>query len=296
MVNFDNIFTVPVDTPPEKSQHNNNNPNWAEEQKAAREQLYELADTMASTIRLSGDKYKEYLDVQSKFEHYSATNALLILSQRPDATRLKSRADWKDIGYTIQDKKTIQILQPGKSYQRDDESYGTYYNVRNVYDITQTDAQVPNIPEKKYDDKLLLSSLISKRPVPIELVDDMTKGAIYDDKAKKIFVRKGMDAPDLFRSVSLAIAKATMAQYDNNTKQKNTALQAYSISYMLCKKYGIDVDKYDFRTVPTELKDIESKDFRIMLNEIRNTFKTISGRIERAIEQQHNHNNKSQER
>ena len=67
---------------------------------------------------------------------------LLILAQKPDATQLKDFDGWKDAGASIKrQQKGISILEPGEEYEREDGSIGTSYNVKRVFDISQTTAR-----------------------------------------------------------------------------------------------------------------------------------------------------------
>ena len=159
-----------------------------------------------------------------------------------------------------------------------------------VYDISQTDAKAEPTPTVNRDERQLLSALIAKRPVPIELSDTIENGAVYDHTQKKIFVRKGMDAPDIFRSLSLALARAEMANDTRNFSNENVEFKAYCASYMLCRKYGIDVSGYDFREMP-DVSNAEPQAIRGELSEIRNVMRTMSARMYKAMEQ-----NKAQSR
>jgi glucose dehydrogenase len=45
----------------------------------------------------NSESWKRWLDVQSRFHHYSFFNTLLILSQRPDATRIAGFHTWRKL-------------------------------------------------------------------------------------------------------------------------------------------------------------------------------------------------------
>lgn len=260
MANFDDIFTAPAEQKKEqneqkKPRRNNRgrmNPDeWAAKKKAERLAAYELADKTTGEIFADGNRFTEYLDLQSRLDRYSVTNVLLVLAHNPNATQLRSKASWAEEGASIlQDQKAIPIIEPGDKFYRDDDTRGTYYNVKWVYDISQTDAKSEPTPTVNRDERQMLSALIAKRPVPIELSDTIENGAVYDHTQKKIFVRKGMEAPDIFRSLSLALARAEMANDTRNFSNENADFKAYCASYMLCRKYGIDVSGYDFREMP----------------------------------------------
>ena len=84
---------------------------WAAKKQEKRNELYSLADQTAAEISKDGDKFKQFLDVQSRFDSYSSTNALLILAQMPEATQLKDFDGWKDAGVSVQRKpRSVKIL------------------------------------------------------------------------------------------------------------------------------------------------------------------------------------------
>ena len=242
---------------------------YAAKKKAERDSLYALADEIAQEVMRDGEAFRGFLDVQARFDRYSATNALLIYAQNDEATRLRDFDGWKERGIYVRKNETgISILEAGDSYVTEDGRTGYYYNVKKVFDISQTDAKRRRQPQVHYDDRLLLSALIAKRPVPIEMADSVQNGAVYDYERKTIFVQRGMDGQDLFRSVSLALARAEMAQQENSTPQAD-AFKSYCVSYMLCRKYGVDTQGYDFSRLPDELKNAEPQTIRGELTDIR---------------------------
>lgn len=257
----------------------------AAKKKAERDSLYALADEMAQEVMRDGEAFRGFLDVQARFDRYSATNALLIYAQNDEATRLRDFDGWKERGIYVRKNETgISILEAGDSYVTEDGRTGYYYNVKKVFDISQTDAKRRRQPQVHYDDRLLLSALIAKRPVPIEMADSVQNGAVYDYERKTIFVQRGMDGQDLFRSVSLALARAEMAQQENSTPQAD-AFKSYCVSYMLCRKYGVDTQGYDFSRLPDELKNAEQQTIRGELTDIRDTLQTMTGKMVRTLEQ-----------
>ena len=90
--NFDDIFE------PAPQAEDFDKEAWAAKKKAERDEVYALADATAEEVCADGGKFREYLDVQANFRHYSATNALLILAAKPDARRLGDKDFWRDQG------------------------------------------------------------------------------------------------------------------------------------------------------------------------------------------------------
>ena len=238
---------------------------------------------MAHEIMQDGDAFRGFLDVQARFDRYSATNALLIYAQNDKATRLRDFDGWKKQGVYVRRHETgISILEAGDSYVTEDGRTGYYYNVKKVFDIAQTDAK--RQPQVHYDDRLLLSALISKRPVPIEMAENVPNGAAYDYDRRTVVVQRGMDGQDLFRCVSLAMARAELDQAEHADPQAD-AFRGYCVSYMLCRKYGVDARGYDFSRLPESLRDADSQTIRSELTDIRDTLQAMTGRMGRALEQ-----------
>lgn len=168
-------------------------------EKAERDEIYFLADATAEKVAADGGKFKEYLDVQANFRHYSATNALLILAFNKDASRLGDKDFWRDQGVYIKRQefgRPIKIIESNGEYTRDDGSIGVSYNIKRVYDISQTTARTRAPQAASHDARALLNALIYKRPAPVQSVDELPNGmeAVYDCEQNAVFVRRGLSA------------------------------------------------------------------------------------------------------
>ena len=250
-------------------------------------------------VSADGDKYKSFLDVKSRLIHYSATNALLVMAQRPLATQLRDFNGWRKEGVSIKrGENHIKILEAGNNYERDDGSIGTGWNVKHVFDISQTTSKAKTPPAQVTDDRQLLKALIHKAPVPIQGVDELPNnmGALYDHDKKTIFVRRGMDAHDIFRSLSKELAHAELAISRPDYTRQDAGFAAYSVSYVICKRYGVDVSNYDFSRLPDSFREADPQSIRSQLSEIGETAKEITGRMNRALEQSKTPRGKEQER
>lgn len=285
MNNYDDLFTSSEDfreTPFDKDE-------WAQAKQAERQEVYEMADNTAIAASKDGPYYQQYLDVQARFPRYSTTNALLILAQNPDATRLKDFDGWKDVGASIKKgQQGISIVEPGKEYEREDGSVGTSFNVKKVFDISQTTALARPRPQASVDDRTLLTALIHKAPVPMKMVDELPSNtvALYDNEQQVIFVRRGMDAQDLFRGVSKELAHAEIALSRDSYSRSEASFATYSASYILCKQYNVPTEGYyNFSMLPEGLSAKTPQELRGVLNEIRDTANSISNRMYRVLEQ-----------
>lgn len=82
---------------------------WAQRKQELRQWTYDTIDAATTGIAQNGEQFRQYLDVQSRFDRYSVSNALLILVQRPEATRIADFDTWKEQGVYIRRKETGRL-------------------------------------------------------------------------------------------------------------------------------------------------------------------------------------------
>ena len=170
--------------------------------------------------------------------------------------------------------------------------------MKKVFDISQTTARSKKQPAVNVDERLLLKALIHQPPVAIVTTDELqgNAGAVYDHDSQMLFVRRGMSAPDIFRSVSKELALAHLAASRESYDRKDAAFAAYCVSYMLCRQHGVDVSAYDFSRLPDALRSATPQAIREALTEIRDTAGEISKRMSRVLEPAKAPKTKGQER
>lgn len=260
-----------------------NKEEWIEYKKQEKQEVYALIDTTAEKIIQEEAEFKKYLDTQSKFEQYSVGNALLITAQMPEATVLRDYESWSNIGGFPKKhrKNDVKILEPADSYMREDGSVGTNYNVKYLTDISQVSIRQKQNP-MRYDNKLLLRVFLNSSQAKVEIVNtipDTDRSALYDAEKDVLYIARGAEVPQIFHEVTQELAKQEIG--------KNTELDVFKancVSYMVCKKYGIDVSNYNVTDIPYELKELSAKEIREELEPIHDAMENISGRANHCIE------------
>ena len=285
MPNYDDLFlTQPEEDNAEQLQPFDTNA-FKERKQRERTEAFALIDSSAEEMKSTGELFKTYLDVQAHFDRYSVSNAILIAAQMPEATKLMDFDDWKKAGVSIKKgESAITILKAGKEFERPDHSVGVYYNAAKVFDISQTTSRMKGVSTTQLDERLLLKALITNAPCKMEVSDALSEhlNALYDPEQKTIFVRRGLDGPTIFRSLSQELAHAHLDRGENNRSENS--LTAYCASYMLCKKYGISVDTYTFEPMPEKFCQMETADFRQELGKIRDAFKELHAEMTRNMD------------
>ena len=268
----------------------NKNNNW-KEQNRKRNEAYKKIDDMSFKLSKDGNLFTQYLNILSRFEKYSVGNCMLILETEPNAMQIKEKQDWIDRGYElIQDAKSITILEPNKANGK------VYYNPKEEYDISQTNAPIPE--EREYTDKDILLALFKDCKAKREVVDVLPngeKGAEYVENENKLYMCRGLKSDYLLKTVIQEIARMEMQGVENGEMKE---FKTYCISYMICKKYGLETSQFDFSNLPNDLSSKEKgKDIRVELDDIRTNFTTINSKIVSYFEQEaKSRKNKEQER
>ena len=294
MNNFDDLFEQrpQAEAAPQKQKSQKERPKrqwWQVKEEKHRKEAYATLDKIFGEFSEGTGSMEAYLDVQSRFPFHSARNALLIEAKCPHAERIHDEKGWKDMGVTVLEEEKrlpIIILEPGKAYRREDGSVGQNFYAKEVYDISQTTARDEAQPQVSYDDRLLLKGLIASSPVPIRAVEELPqgRGAVYDPEQNAILVKKGMDAPDTFRCVSLEAANVQLAQSHEGYSREAEGYKAYAVSYMLCQRYGVDVKGYDISRLDGVLQGQDPREeVPAALTDMRDTFKEMNGRMARAM-------------
>jgi len=255
--NYDDIFSRQSDD------------GWKEQRQQEREALFGLAEQTAQGLNDSANML-QYLDVQARFPSHSVNNALLIAAQMPTATQVRSFDAWKAQGVSVQKgQKNISILEPGQPFEGDDSKMYTPYNIRRVFDISQTDAKPAPIVER--DGKELLRGLVYYSPVACVVSGQVPEGKAAHFDGKQILVRGDSDAHDLFRAIATEMAAVKLGH----------GFGAQCAAYMLCRQHGVEPP-----AVGKPLAAIvngDSQGIRAELNKIREVAGDIGNRMQRNL-------------
>ena len=293
--NFDSLLNVSSVPQDDKVQA------FIAENKNNRNRCYELSEQVTAQVATDGKMFQKYLDVQSNFDRYTANNALLILAQNPDAKKLGDYGYWREQGTYVkrtERQNPVLIMEPGKTYEREDGSIGTYYNAKKLYDISQTTMTDKSIKAPEYDERSLIRALVSNPPANIVAADPDQmpdeKGAYFEPEEKCIYVKKGMTAQEIFQSLVPELIFAGYAEGNRFYDRSEDAFHAYCASYMMCKKYEMDTSHFDFTHAPEYFENMEPQEVRAELSKVRDAANAISGRMAKVLEQDRNINNRQQ--
>ncbi len=269
---------------------------WAAQKQAERKEAYELIDNTCSEMAVNGDSFRQYLDVQGRFDRYSVANAVLVSAQMPEATQLKDYGKWKQSRvYVNKDAQKITILEPSKEYLRDDGTKAVSYNAKVVYDISETSAKDRQEVAEPKSMRELVSAMIDASPVPFQPVDDLELPAFYDSEQQTIFIRTGLNEEQLFVSMSKEVA-AAVYDFKHNESRNASEFKAYCVAYMVSSRYGVDTRGFNFDRLPKEYAEMETQDFKSELGSMRDVLGEVQSEMYKSMEKNKPARNKEQER
>ena len=264
---------------------NSNSYNKEEWKKKKQEQLqnaYNMIEEATEELKNDSSFFKSYLDVQSRFDKYTVRNALLLTKQLPNATQLKDYNGWKEakVNFKTRYPKRVVILEPGEAYTNKEGKKVTPIYSKEVIDISETNLK-PN--SRTYDKKLILQSLLHNSPADIKAVDSLEDGKMcnWDKDNNVIYVCRSEDYNLVISSVAKELANINLYENTNNYDQ----VQAECISYMICKKYGIDTELENIDKLSLRFSNMESKDIKDELSNMKNVFEDINNNIGQYLDE-----------
>lgn len=281
------------------------------DRKTTREQVTEILDQLEKGVEelFESDRFKEYLTCMSKFHNYSFNNTLLIAMQKPDATLIAGFNAWKDKHGRMVKKgeKGIRILAPYKyAVEAQPEHEGdepkiierTGFKPTYVFDISQTEGkELPSIAVNElsgdvndYNKLFRALRIICPVPVDFEDIEGGSKG-YFSDSENRIAIKKGMSQVQTIKTLVHETAHAMLhssaaEDKDNPVDRRTKEVEAESIAFTVCKRYGLDTEDYSFGYIAGWSSGKDTKELKASLERIKDTADKMITGIDKSIEKQ----------
>ncbi|MBR0450865.1 MAG: hypothetical protein IJI78_02635 [Oscillospiraceae bacterium] len=260
---------------------------------------------------MDGDAYRRYLTSIGRFHDYSNSNIMLINAQRPDATLVAGYSTWKMFNRHVKrGEHGIRIIAPipvkverekvftdefGKSVRQTVEKTVPRFRTVTVFDISQTDGEpLPEIAPgelaqtvKDYGNFLKALHRSSRVAVEYEDIEGGAKG-YYELDADRIVIQKGMGEAQTVKTLVHEIAHSFLHDRSsgrNRVEKSTKEVEAESVAYAVCSRFGIDTSDYTFPYVSAWSQDKDLKTLKESMERIRDTSSHIIHLIERNYEE-----------
>jgi len=229
------------------------------------------------------EKFKEWLDVQSKFHNYSYRNSWLIKLQCPEATKVAGYRQWQEKfdRHVKQGESAIWIWAPlqgkicpecGTAKYKHDSTDCDHFDDEDtddweqgivgfkpvpVFDISQTEGE--ELPELDTSAQGEINGLLKKvkrfaeqKDINVEIVDESewdrkSDGFAVEGKVNVKQQDKATTASVLLHELSHILAGHTTDNgFGSKGEKKKEELEAESIAYIVGEKFGLDMSNSSF--------------------------------------------------
>ena len=130
-----------------------------------------------------------------------------------------------------------------------------------------------------------LYQLLMVSPVPIVTGDARGQDALYDPNQQQIIVSGYISDSAAFRALSREAVHAGIHDHGNFPyySRESCALSADSVSYMLCRSYGVPCDKPKVTDLVEMFDGMEARDRTSVLANFQQTFAAQRASIQRGL-------------
>ena len=264
---------------------------WKAKKTAEREELGQLSDDAVMHVTSEPGAYLHYLDTQAINPRYSASNVMLAMAQNPEITYINSLEVWNRLGRSVNRDENGMKIRVSDTYVKDGREYHGY-KIGRVFDVTQTHgkAGVPVLSLKDNTPEMdaALRRLLDSSPVPVVTSNTMYQDAVYDPKTQSITVSSRLIDSKIFAALSREIVHAGIhdhGRYPYYTRE-DCAMDAESVSYMLCRNFGVEAPQPDVSRVGQVFDGMEVQDRRGVVDSLQKYFRKLQNDIQREISPQ----------
>lgn len=217
----------------------------------ARQVIGQALDALAEDLNGGrSEAYRRFLAAMARFHDYSFGNVLLIVSQRPGATRVAGYRTWQKLGRQVRKgEKGIAIMapmlfKPEYPDATDDDTFLRFRTV-SVFDIAQTDGEdLPEPPRVcgeagRYWDRLV--GFVEAQGIALSF--GWLRGALGESRGGTITLSDRLDGAERFSVLVHELAHELIHHGPNRPYPRPTKavreLEAESVAFVVCTAVGM---------------------------------------------------------
>ena len=266
------------------SSKNASDTQWKTQQQADRDSVTEMQDQGIEMIVSDPDQYIRYLTMQGDNPTYSAGNVAIVLAGMRDATIFGTRDRWQTLGRTVMMDEQDQGV---KIFARDARTKA--YALADAYDISQTqgrDLKQKVLREDTPDMATALKTLLNYSKAEPVVDKEMDAAAFFDEEKRELAVNPDFSDQEAFASIAAEVALTRFHDkgYNREYSWARYELDAQSVSYILCRRYGIEPVQPNMERLRERFVGMSTDECRTVLDNIQNMGKRIGRSIDMNIE------------
>lgn len=233
------------------------------------ERLNETHERLVEAVHtvVSGEDWRAMLEVARRFHRYSANNVLLILAQRPDATRVAGYTTWRHLGRQVRrGEHGIAILAPMVSRVRpvdehDEAEHPSLtkvlrgFRVVHVFDLAQTEGEpLPDVapeilcaaaPAAAFD---AIAELLRADDYQLLRADCSPANGKTHFLSRTVVVRPDLPPAQALKTLVHELAHTRLhdgSEYGAGCRGV-AEVEAESVAYLVCGSLGVETRAYSF--------------------------------------------------
>ncbi len=256
---------------------------WKVERQSERENAVAMQDMGAVEITSNPEAYARYLEMQGDNPTYSVGNVALVMFGMDGATVFGTPDRWKTLNRTVMDTEQSKGV---KIFAR--SQIGKGYVLTDAYDVTQTQGAAlkkPALQDESKDMDTALTTLLNYSVVPVTVNREMECAAYYDEENMELAINPDYPDGEAFAAIAteIALVRFHAKGANPNYSREECELDAQSVSYILCRRFGIPCYLPDVSRVTGLYDGWEPEERRSALDCIHDMSKQIGGSIERGM-------------
>jgi antirestriction protein ArdC len=204
---------------------------------------------------VTSQDWSRMLATAAKFHHYSPSNVLLILCQRPDATRVAGYRTWQSLGRQVRKgEHGIKILAPVvrkvETDDGDEVRRVVAFTTATVFDIASTDGEPVGLvspsllegeaPAGLWDD---LAAQVAALGFTLERGDCGSANGWCSFESTTIRVRDDVDEAQATKTLAHELAHA-MLHAASDLSRAVKEVEAESVAFVVCQALGLGTSGY----------------------------------------------------
>ncbi|MGN0152237.1 MAG: ArdC family protein [Wujia sp.] len=252
----------------------------------------------------TSENFKSYLDVMSRFHHYSMRNIILIRQQMPYASRVAGYQTWKSVGRQVMHgERGIRIIRPTarisevKTDKVDDNGNQIIekvsipgFTVCSVFDVSQTEGRELPSPVhelsgdvEEFDRLLDAIKNVSDYTFSMENVGLGDAYGMCDHAIKTIFVKPGLSQAQTLKTSIHELFHSRCHGGDTVLERNIKEIEAEAAAYVVCDHFGLDTSDYSFGYVASWSAGMDHADRKACIRNIHKEVQHIIDELESVL-------------
>ena len=245
---------------------------WKNQQQADRQNTTEMQDCGIELIVNDPAQYLHYLTLQGNNLAYSAGNVAIVLAGMEEATVFGTRDRWQTLGRSVVEGEV-----------------GVKIFARDAYDVSQTqgkDLKQRTLREDSAEMSSALKTLLNYSKAEPVVDHDLDTPAFFDEEKRELAINPDYSDPEAFAAIAAEVALTRYHDkgYNPDYSWARYELDAQSVSYILCRRYGIEPKQPNLERLAERFEGMSLDECKSVLDKVQDMSRQIGRSIDLNIE------------